>query len=106
MDSRTSTLEGGRTLMDQFSRRGFVQGVFGLAAVGAGGLVLHPEAQATPASGTLGTYAAYLEEEEKKPPPAAPAKKLPAPEKNILAPFYREGAPSRAKVPPPLEPGN
>ncbi len=69
----------------------------------AGGLVLPAEAAPTQASGTLGSYAHYLQEKPK------PQGKRPgtwaATEDNILGPFHRVGAPHRAKITPPLEPG-
>src|SRR5262245_13873846 len=93
--------------MSRFSRRQLIQGALGLGIAGAGGLLLHPQAQATPASGTLGSYADFLVREAKgvlldapKPP-----EKLVATEDNILGPYYRPGAPFRAKITPPLEPG-
>ena len=49
--------------MSRLSRRQLVQGALGLGVVGAGGLLLHPHANATPASGTLGTYADFLARE-------------------------------------------
>src|SRR5262245_40794731 len=51
--------------MNRYTRRQLVQGALGLGILGAGGLVLLPEARATPASGTLGSYAAYLLNQEK-----------------------------------------
>src|SRR4051812_43260874 len=47
------------------SRRQLIQGALGLAAVGAGELLLHPQARATPGSGTLGAYADLLAREAK-----------------------------------------
>jgi catechol 1,2-dioxygenase len=77
----------------------------GLAAAGAAGLVLGPDVHVTEASGELGSYAAYLRQ-----PRAQGAGKRPAnwavTEDNILGPFHRENAPFRAKITPPLEPGN
>jgi catechol 1,2-dioxygenase len=91
--------------MNRFSRRDLLrQGVFGLAAGGAGGLVLRADAQVTPASGTLGSYGAFLAQNDKA-PLKLPAKWQPT-EDNILGPYYRPGAPFRAKVTPPLEPGD
>ena len=88
--------------MHDFSRRDFVAA--GLAALGAGGLVLRVGAQPTPEAGELSTYAAHILRDDGKPQPAAPAK-LVATEDCILGPYHRQGAPYRAKVTPPLEPG-
>jgi catechol 1,2-dioxygenase len=90
-----------------YSRREFmVQGSMGLAALGSAGLVLRADAQPTPASGTLGAYRKFLRRAEKAASGAAnqPASWKPT-EDNILGPYYRKGAPFRAKVTPPLEPG-
>lgn len=85
-------------------RRSFMRrGGYGLAAWGAGALVLRCDAQPTEPSGELGDYGGYL---KAKPGPAAkPAAEWAPTEDNILGPFYREGAPFRAKVTPPMEPG-
>jgi catechol 1,2-dioxygenase len=91
--------------MSKFSRRDFVrQGGLGLAALGGvAGLVLRADAQPTPSSGTLGAYRKYA----RRGPKAAlnKAAKWAPTEDNILGPFYRKGAPFRAKITPPLEPG-
>jgi catechol 1,2-dioxygenase len=97
--------------MDRFSRRELLgRGCLGLA--GAGGLILAGDALATEASGSLGAYASYLQQDpvpaaQPAQPPAAgprPAAWV-ATEPNILGPYYRRGAPYRAKITPPLEPG-
>jgi catechol 1,2-dioxygenase len=91
--------------MSEFTRRDFiVQGGLGLAAVGAaGGLILQADAGPTAGSGTLGAYRKFLMKERgralKQPVKWAPT------EDNILGPYYRKGAPYRAKITPPLEPG-
>lgn len=88
--------------MTETSRRDFVRQGCGLAAAG---LVLGAAAEPTEASGDLGAYARYQQEK----PPARNAAAQPAnwvaTEDNILGPFHRRGAPFRAKVTPPLEPG-
>src|SRR5437870_3355888 len=90
--------------MSSYSRRDFVkQGSFGLAALGVGGILLRADAQPTPNSGELGAYGQYLQEQP-QPVGQAPAKWEPT-ETNILGPFYRQGAPFRAKITPPLESG-
>src|SRR5262249_18576842 len=92
------------------SRRDFVTG---LTALGLGGLVLDAHARPTPVSGSLQGSRALLRARDhpaaalrgpKRTAPKAPAK-LSVTETNILGPYYRAGAPFRAKVTPPLEPG-
>src|SRR5690348_6469998 len=90
--------------MAHFSRRDFVRrGGIGLAGLGVGGLLLRAGEPPTPASGALGAYGQYLQGRP-APPAAQPGKWAPT-EDNILGPFYRPGAPYRAKITPPLEPG-
>ncbi|MDA2916282.1 twin-arginine translocation signal domain-containing protein [Nitrospinae bacterium AH_259_B05_G02_I21] len=91
------------------SRRAFLKrGAMGLAALGVGALTLRADAEPTEASGELGAYAKYLKEAEAKtiqPAPPKPGKWAPT-EDNILGPFYLERAPFRAKITPPMEPGD
>jgi protocatechuate 3,4-dioxygenase beta subunit len=78
----------------------------GLAVCAAGELVLPASAAATPVSGTLGTYGLYLQQVGQKPnAQAKPAGNWAATEDNIEGPFFRAGAPYRAKITPPLAPG-
>lgn len=84
------------------SRRDFLRsGTWGLAAAGVAGLVLRADAAQTEASGELG--------EQSPPgatiPPLKPSDGLKPTEPNILGPYHRKGAPYRAKITPPLEPG-
>lgn len=88
--------------MKSFTRRDFVT-TGGLAALGVTGLVLRADAQPTPSSGQLGAYAQYAN--QPAPPVARPADRWAPTEDNILGPFYRQGAPYRGKITPPLEPG-
>lgn len=91
--------------MTTWSRRELLRrGGAGLAAMTAGGLALRAGAEATPASGELGGYGEYLTArgESAEPPVSGDWR---ATEPNILGPFHREGAPYRAKITPPLEPG-
>lgn len=89
--------------MDRFSRRDFLRkGAMGLAALGAGGLILRANADPTEPSGDLGDYERVVTAESQ--PHGAPATWKPT-EDNILGPYYREGAPYRAKITPPLEGG-
>jgi protocatechuate 3,4-dioxygenase beta subunit len=98
-------------------RQLFQRGAIGLASASAlatgGGWLLRADAQPTESSGDLGAYGDYLRDTE----PAAPVRQadaqLPQPqgdwqptEDNILGPYYRKGAAFRAKVTPPLEPGD
>jgi protocatechuate 3,4-dioxygenase beta subunit len=89
--------------MAGFDRRDFLRsGPWGLAALGAAGLVLRAGAAPTDESGELG---------EQSPPlvviPAARApESLKPTEDNILGPYHRKGAPFRAKITPPMEPGD
>jgi catechol 1,2-dioxygenase len=94
-----------------WSRRDVVQwGGYGFAAAAGGGLLLPAFAQPTEPSGTLGAYAAA--QQGPQPQGAQPRAEVPAPpanfaatEDNILGPYHRPGAPYRAKITPPLEPG-
>ena len=89
--------------MAGFDRRDFLRsGTWGLAAVGAAGLVLRAGAAPTEESGELG---------EQSPvtvvvPAAKAPESLKPTEDNILGPYHRKGAPYRAKITPPLEPGD
>lgn len=90
-----------------WSRRDFVKyGGLGFAAAGSRELLLPAYANPTEPSGTLGAYAAVVQQ---NPAPAAQAPMPPTPftptEDNILGPYHRAGAPFRAKITPPLEPG-
>ncbi len=100
--------------MQHFSRRGFMARGVQLATAGSAGLILAADAMPTEASGNLGTYADYLRQELLFQNPAAgpvPVQGQAAPanwnltETNILGPYHRAGAPFRAKITPPLEPG-
>ncbi|GMU24952.1 MAG: hypothetical protein AMXMBFR13_50230 [Phycisphaerae bacterium] len=98
------------------SRRGLLRsGAAGLAALGSGTWILDVRAEATEPSGDAGDYLRAIEGVGEFVPPVvsatAPAV-LPrrdgpwaATEDNILGPFYRPGAPYRAKITPPREPG-
>jgi len=73
------------------SRRNFLRaGAIGLAAVGAGGYILRANEQPTPGSGR---------EDAPMPEP------FNATERNIQGPFFRDSAPFRAKITPPLSSG-
>lgn len=67
------------------------------------GVALRAEAGPTEPSGGLGTYGDYAK--QKPSTPAAKNGEWKPTEDNILGPFHREGAPYRAKITPPLEPG-
>jgi catechol 1,2-dioxygenase len=90
-----------------WSRREVMKwGGYGFAAA-SGELLLPASAGPTQASGTLGAYATLAQEgpQPRANEPAPPANWA-ATEDNILGPFHRQGAPYRAKITPPLEPGN
>jgi protocatechuate 3,4-dioxygenase beta subunit len=70
-------------------------------AAGAASLALPAFAQVTEASGELGEQSPVFAEIA---PPQIPAD-FKATEVNILGPYHRKSAPFRAKVTPPLEPG-
>jgi protocatechuate 3,4-dioxygenase beta subunit len=101
--------------MDISSRRDFLKrGV--ILGAGGTGLLLAASAQPTEASGDLGHYADYLRQGlqgQGQGPAAGPVpvqgQAQPAnwnlTETNILGPYHRAGAPFRAKITPPLEPG-
>ena len=84
--------------MSNLSRRDFLRtGVLGLAAAGTGSLILRSDAAPTPASGSKTDKVSTAAKG------ASPA--LRPTSANIQGPFYRTGAPYRAKVSPPLAPG-
>jgi protocatechuate 3,4-dioxygenase beta subunit len=84
--------------MNGISRRQLLTA--GLAALGTGGLVLRAGAQPTPQAGDLEDLEEVAFFAQNPPTP-----ELKPTEDCILGPFYRPGAPYRAKVTPPLEPG-
>ena len=94
-----------------WSRRDVVKwGGFGFAAAASGELLLPACAGPTEASGTLGAYAAQAASaaqtpNQPRPNAPAPPANFVATEDNILGPYHRPGAPYRAKITPPLEPG-
>jgi catechol 1,2-dioxygenase len=90
--------------MDPTRRRFLVKGTLGLAAAGASTLVLRSGIAPTEASGELGAYGEYfpVRVSDPKDTLAADARLT---EQNIQGPYYRAGAPYRAKITPPLEPG-
>ncbi len=90
------------------SRRQFLRrGTLGLAAWSATSWLLRADAQVTATSGELGDYALFLQNESAGSAPAGGgAKELVLTEDNILGPYHRPGAPYRAKITPPLAPGN
>lgn len=94
--------------MTNLTRRGFVQQGLGIITAGTGAILLG-DARPTEASGELGRYASYVSTQNENPqPPANPPapQNLRATEDNILGPFHRENAPFRAKVTPPMAPGD
>lgn len=73
----------------------------GLATLGVEGFLLRADAAPTPASGGEADLPAFVFAAA---PDELPKEKQPT-EDNILGPYYRKGAPFRAKITPPLEPG-
>lgn len=75
------------------------------------GLLLPAGIGATAASGTLGDFGQVLQQEEQPAQNRVPVQGNPRPanwnptEVNILGPYHRVGAPFRAKITPPMEPG-
>jgi len=91
--------------MNRFSRRDILRkSALGLAALGAGGLTLRAGARPTEASGELGAYGKFLAARGEAPALTLPEGWVPT-ERGGFGPFYLQGAPFRAKVTPPLEPG-
>ena len=96
--------------MRDLTRRDLLRGSsLGLAVLGAGTLVLRADAAPTEPSGDLGDFGRQDVHHAQsqgllRPNPTAPAAWT-ATEDNILGPYYRQGAPYRAKITPPLEPG-
>jgi protocatechuate 3,4-dioxygenase beta subunit len=90
--------------MEPISRRFFFkQGATSLAALGATGLVLRAEARPTEPLGDLGDFERFAAGAQI---PPLPASLPPTPTTdNDLGPYYRPGAPFRAKITPPAEPG-
>jgi catechol 1,2-dioxygenase len=91
------------------TRRDFLRfGSTGLAALGIGSLRLAADTPPTESSGSLGAYGKYVRDKPATPTAASPAgSRIWQPtEDNILGPFYRPSAPYRAKITPPLEPGD
>jgi catechol 1,2-dioxygenase len=81
----------------------------GLATAGVAALTLRADAQPTPPSGSLKNYPEFQKIADGPLPFVMPAATLPdtakPTEDNILGPYFREGAPFRAKVTPPLAKG-
>ncbi len=88
------------------SRREFFRG--GLAAAGVAGLTLQADALPTLSSGTLAHYPLFQVLADTPLPSIDPGvlpNAVKPTEDNILGPYFREGAPFRAKVTPPLVKG-
>lgn len=86
------------------SRRELFRG--GLATAGVAAFTLRADAQPTLPSGTLKNYPEFKLLAESPLPSVAPGAQLPdaakPTEDNILGPYFRDGAPFRAKITPPL----
>jgi len=82
-------------------------GLVSFAGLKVGELILRADALPTETSGAIGDYGAYLRSApSKSSAPNRTSEHLVPTEDNILGPFYRSGAPFRAKITPPLEPGD
>ena len=91
--------------MNEFTRRTFLKQA-GLAALGATGLVLRADAAPTPTSPDAAEAEKILIEMGPPPKTVAMARgDLQQTVSRELGPFYKTGAPFRAKVCPPFEPG-
>ena len=87
-------------------RRDFIQRAgTGLALLGAGGLLLRSDAMPTPRSHDADEAEELFGELAGPQPSPAPAAELKPTTSRELGPFYRTGAPYRAKLTPPFEPG-
>jgi catechol 1,2-dioxygenase len=87
-------------------RRDFIRNsIGGLAALGAAGMVLRSDALPTPRSLDADDAEKLFGELTGPQPSPAPAVELKPTTARELGPFYRTGAPYRAKLTPPLEPG-
>lgn len=89
--------------MTNHSRRSFLL----QSALGLGGLSLAADLAPTAASGDLSAYPGILLADGGGNPGGGGAAKagLKPTDKNILGPYYIDGAPHRAKITPPYEPG-
>lgn len=90
--------------MDPNRRSFLVRGSLGLATASAGAFVLRAGVGPTEASGDLGAYGEYFPARQVASKLVLPAN-APLTERDAQGPYYREGAPFRAKISPPLEPG-
>jgi protocatechuate 3,4-dioxygenase beta subunit len=90
--------------MDPTRRLFLVKGSLGIAAASTGLLVLRSGEGPTEASGELAAYGEYFPARESAARFSLPGDTKPT-ETNIQGPYYRAGAPFRAKITPPLEPG-
>lgn len=92
-------------MFDEKRRRFLRQAGLGLAAAGAGGLVLRADARPTPPAPDAAEAARALLQapatQASPPAPGALRKTAPMP----FGPAYKQGAPFRAKLCPPFEPG-
>lgn len=84
-------------------RQWLLRGCAGLAAGGVATLTLRADARPTAATPDVHDYQAFLDRNGI--PQVSPAGKWEPSYRDILGPFYVEGAPFRGKVTPPLEPG-
>lgn len=86
------------------SRRDFFKYGAGSLAVGASTLILRADVGLTEPSGSLGEYPLIQKESVIQKDLQQP-QKIALTENNTKGPYYRSGAPYRAKITPPLSPG-
>lgn len=87
-------------------RRDFIKNTgFGLAAIGAGGLVLRSDALPTVRSPDADEAESLFRLQKAEGSPGTQTDDLRPTMARELGPFYRGGSPYRAKLTPPLEPG-
>ncbi|MBV6506468.1 MAG: hypothetical protein ILNGONEN_02045 [Syntrophorhabdaceae bacterium] len=92
--------------MPALTRRDFLKHAsLGLATTGVAGWVLRAEAKPTAASKNIAISEQVLQQMGEPPLPIVMQDNLKPTSKSQLGPFYRAGAPFRAKVTPPFEPG-
>jgi len=91
---------------NELTRREFLkQTTLGLATAGVAGWILRADARPTTASKNIEISEQVLQQMGEPPQPVLMQDNLAPTKKSQLGPFYRAGAPFRAKVTPPFEPG-
>lgn len=92
--------------MSELSRRDFLKhATLGLATAGVTGWALRADAMPTTSSKNIEISEQVLQQMGEPPQPILMQDNVAPTKKSQLGPFYRAGAPFRAKVTPPFEPG-